>query len=86
MAKRDLSPYQKGVVKRYYEHRDTIALQKLGEIVSDLYVATSDAKIERAWRAAHKHLIAAGVHKADADWILAERDLGELARLVAKLS
>jgi mevalonate kinase len=86
MAKRDLTPYQKGIVKRYYEHRDTLALQKLGEIVSDLYVETSESKLARTWRAVHKHLLAAGVHKADADWIVAERDLGALAKLVAQLS
>jgi len=34
-----LTPHQKGIVKRYYEHKDTLATQKLGEIVSDLFLA-----------------------------------------------
>ncbi|MHC5210019.1 MAG: hypothetical protein ACYTG2_04810 [Planctomycetota bacterium] len=86
MAKRELTPHQKGIVKRYYEHRDTLALQRLGEIVSDLYVATSEARIKRAWGSVQKHLLAAGVHPHQAETIVAERDLGALARLVAELS
>jgi hypothetical protein len=86
MAKRDYTPHQQGIIKRFYEHRDTLALQRLAEIVSDLYVETAEAKIARQWTAAHKQMLAAGVHKHEADTLLAERDLGSLARLVAKLS
>ena len=30
------TPHQKGIVRRYYEHRDALMHQKLAEIVSDL--------------------------------------------------
>ena len=30
------SPYQKGVIKRYYEHRDTLAVNKLAEVITTL--------------------------------------------------
>ena len=86
MSKQDRTPYQQGLIKRYYEHRDTLALQRLGEIVSDLYVATSEPKIDRAWAAAHKQLLAAGVHPHEAGTVVKERDLGALARIVARLS
>jgi len=85
MSKKDFTPYQQGLIKRYYEHRDTLALQKLGEIVSDLYLETSEAKIARAWKAAYKQMLAAGVHAHEAGTILKERDLGALARLVARI-
>jgi hypothetical protein len=85
MSKQDFTPYQQGLIKRYYEHRDTLALQKLGEIVSDLYVATSEAKISRAWKAAHKQLLAAGVHQHEADSVVNDRDLGALARILARI-
>ena len=85
MSKQDRTPYQQGVIKRFYEHRDTLARQRLGEIISDLYVETSEARITRSWNAAHKQMLAAGVHKHEADTILKERDLGALARLVARL-
>lgn len=80
------SKYQKGVIKRYYEHRDTLALQKLAEIVSNLYLETSAAKIKRAWKSAHAQMLAAGVHKHQADNILEEQDLGALAKIVSDLT
>jgi len=86
MSKREWTPYQQGLIKRYYEHRDTLALQRLAEIVSDLYVETSEAKITRAWNAAHKQLLAAGVHQHEADTVVKDRDLGALARLISRLS
>ncbi len=85
MSKRDHTPYQQGLIRRYYEHRDTLALQRLGEIVSDLYVEASEAKRSRAWAAAHKQLLAAGVHPHEARSIVEDRDLGALARLVARI-
>ena len=85
MSKRDSTPYQQGLIKRYYEHRDTLALQRLGEIVSDLYVETSEPRIARAWAAAHKQMLAAGVHEHEARTIVTERDLGALARLIARI-
>ena len=81
----DYTPYQKGVIKRYYEHRDTLALQTLSEIVSDLYVATSEKKIDAAWKRVKPHLLAAGVHEHQASHIVEDRDLGALARLLAEL-
>lgn len=35
----DFTPHQQKIIKRYYENLDTLALQKLAEQVSDLYLA-----------------------------------------------
>lgn len=82
----EYSKYQQGIIRRYYENRDTLALQKLAEIVSDLYVADSQAKVNRAWKSAHKQLLAAGVHEHQAGSICDDRDLGALAKLVGELT
>ena len=37
MAKR--SSYQEGIIHNYYRNQDAIMLQRLGEIVGDLYLA-----------------------------------------------
>jgi hypothetical protein len=79
------TPYQKGIIKRFYENRDTLALQKLGETVSNLYVETSPAKISRAWKSVHAQLLAAGVPASEAKAITEARDLKELAQLVTAL-
>lgn len=82
----DHTPYQKGIIKRFYEHRDTLALQKLAEIVSNLYLETSEAKRKRAWKSAHTQMLAAGVHKHQAQSIIDDEDLGALAKLIAELN
>lgn len=47
MAKR--SSHQKRVIRDYYQNRDAIMLQRLGEIVSDLYLAEGQARA-RLWK------------------------------------
>ena len=47
MAKR--SPYQRRVIRDYYKNRHAIMLQRLGEMVTDLYLAEGKAR-ERLWK------------------------------------
>jgi len=47
MAKR--SPYQQRVIKDYYQNRDAIMLQRLGEMVTDLYLAEGKSR-SRLWK------------------------------------
>ena len=47
MAKR--STYQDRVIKNYYQNQNAIMLQRLGDLVSDLYLAEGKAK-DRLWK------------------------------------
>jgi hypothetical protein len=47
MAKR--SSYQQRVIKNYYKNRDAIMLQRLGEMVTDLYLAEGPERT-RLWK------------------------------------
>jgi len=47
MAKR--SPHQQRIVRDYYKNRDALMLQKLGEMIGDLYLAEGKAR-ERLWK------------------------------------
>ena len=86
MAKeRSYSRYQKGVIKRYYENKDHLMTQKLGEVVSELYLCTEEKKADRLWKSAHKALLSAGVHKVQAERLVEARDLEGLAKLVGEL-
>ncbi len=83
MAKgQHLSSYQKGIVKRYYQNRETLSNQKLGELVSELYLETSPKKLDKLWKSVHTALINAGANKARIEKITADRDLEALAKLV----
>ena len=86
MAKgQDLSRQQRGIVRRYYEHRDTIALQKLGEILSDLWLAESEKKAAALWKSAAIALKNAGADPACAARVVETRNLKALADLVNEL-
>ncbi len=43
MAK-DYSKYQQKVIKNYYDNRDAISLQRLSELVTDLYLAEGKSR------------------------------------------
>ena len=85
MAKRHYSAYQKGVIKRYYENKDTLMRQKLGEMISDLYLADTHAKRERLWKRVEKALVGAGVEQKLVQAIVGERSLEGLAEVVAEI-
>ena len=44
----DYSPYQQKIIKRYYKNQGGIQLQRLAELVTELYLAEGK-KRERIW-------------------------------------
>lgn len=44
----DFTPYQQKVIKRYYDNQDTLALQRLAELVGELYL-TEGKKRQKVW-------------------------------------
>ncbi len=90
MAKRDLSKHQRSIVKRYYEHRDTIMENKLSELVSEIYLCDSQKKADKLWKSVETAL--ANLAKSDAlakspraKAILEARDVAKLAELIGEL-
>ena len=87
MAKgQHLSNHQQGIVKRYYENRDTINLTKLQELVSDLYLAPSPGAADKLWKRIEKALPGAGANPARAQQVLSTRSVTDLAALVGELA
>ena len=80
MAKNDYSQYQKAVISDYYNNLDTIMLGKLGELVTELYLADTQAKQNRLWQRAHKAMIKLKVPPAIIDHIMEKRDVEVLAK------
>ena len=80
------SAYQRGVIKRYYEHRDTIAVHKLGETLSNLWLEKKKSKVTQLWETAYKLLQQAGVPINEACVIVEDRDVNKLAKIVGELS
>ena len=80
MAKKDYSQYQQTVISNYYGNLNAIMLQKLGELVSELYVADTDNKKDRLWERVRKAMTQLKIPPAIADHIMAKRDVQILAK------
>jgi hypothetical protein len=80
----DYSKYQQKVIQRYYDHRDDIALQRVQELVTELYLAEGKKRAKH-WESLALHLGKLGV-KPDVIAHLRKQDKPELvASLVSKL-
>jgi hypothetical protein len=80
MAKREYTSYQKKAISNYYQNLDQIALQRLQELVTELYLAESDKKRDRLWDQVQKALEHLKVQPVIAEHILKTKDIQVLAR------
>lgn len=80
MAKQEYTNYQRGIINRYYNQLDTIALTKLQELVGELYLADSDKKRERLWQRVGQAMGRLNIPPTIADHIMAKKDVVILAK------
>jgi hypothetical protein len=78
--KKPLTEYQQELVKNYYKNLDTISLDKLSEIVSDLFLAETESKQNRLWKRAHQAMLNLKVPPAIIEHILNKKDVKILAK------
>ncbi|MEM1304516.1 MAG: hypothetical protein AAGG46_06450, partial [Planctomycetota bacterium] len=57
---RQYSKYQQKVIKNYYDNREASGLQRLGELVTELYLAEGK-KREKQWEYIEKALAKTGM-------------------------
>jgi hypothetical protein len=84
MGMENYTKHQQGIIKRYYENIDQITLQKLSELVTELYLAEGK-KRDKMWATATGHMEKLGVPKDRVTHILAKKDAALLAALVNEL-
>jgi len=78
------STHQQKIVSRYYEHHDTIQSNKLGDLVSELWLC-EDAKTQaKLWGKAQIALMRMGVDATSVARIVGNKDMEGLAQLVAQ--
>ena len=78
------STYRDKIIRNYYENRDSLMLQSLGEIVSELYLASNDTKRGQLWRRAETALRNLKIAETEIARILQQHDLGALAKVVSR--
>jgi hypothetical protein len=80
----DLTPHQQKIVKRYYDNQDLLQLQRLEELVSELYLSTGK-KRQGVWTRVVAAMQKLGVPKTRIEH-LQQQDKPELvAELVKEL-
>jgi hypothetical protein len=77
--------YQERIIKRYYDNRESISLQRVQELVTELYLSEGKAR-EKHWKSLASHLEKLGVAPETIDHLLREQKPELVASLVAKLS
>jgi len=81
---RNYSAHQQKIIKRYYNNLDTISLDRLAELVGELYLAEGKKKA-KAWESAGKTMERLEVPKARIDHLLKEQKPELVAELVREL-
>ncbi len=80
----EFTPYQLKIIKRYYENIDAVKLQRLSELVSDLYLLTGK-KLDRAWENTANAMQKMGIPQARIDHLVAQKRPELIAELVKEL-
>ncbi|MCS5680134.1 MAG: hypothetical protein O3C39_10460 [Planctomycetota bacterium] len=79
-----LTRHQQSIVKRYYDNLDTVLLQRLGEKVTDLYLAEGK-KRAKLWDNVATALEKLGVPQSRIDRVRESDDARQLATLLQEL-
>jgi len=82
---RPLTSHQRKIVERYYEHKDTIMVNKLAEIVSELYVADDEKKRARLWDRVERAMKNLKTDPKIVEAMMRDRKVEDLARFVQEL-
>jgi len=78
------SKHQQRIIKNYYENREAISLQRLSELVTELYLAEGKAR-ERQWKFIIAALEKLGLPEARIEHLRKKDDPRLLAGLVEEL-
>jgi hypothetical protein len=81
----DYTRHQQGIIKRYYQNLDKIQVQRLSELVTELYLAEGK-KRDKLWQTAAAAMKKLELPQARIDHVLAKKDPVLLANLVKELS
>jgi len=84
MPQGDFTPYQQKIIKRYYDNSDTIAKQRLAELVSELYLAEGKKK-QKAWAAAAAAMLKLGLSQARVDHLIKQGNPALIAQVVKEM-
>ena len=80
MAGKEYSSYQHDVISRYYDNLNAITLNRLQELVGQLYLDDSKAKQARLWERTQKAMERLKIKPAIIEHIMNKKDVAVLAK------
>ena len=80
MTKKEYSDFQKSLISDYYRNLDTIMLNKLSELVSEIYIADSEKKKEKLWKRVLKAMENMKIPPKIVEHIMEKQDVQILAK------
>jgi len=81
----DYSDHQKKIIKRYYDNRDQIDETRLAELVTSLYLASTDKQRDKLWTSARDVMERLEIPKSRLNHVWERRDPAILAEVVKDL-
>ena len=81
---KNYTKHQQRIIKNYYENRDAISLQRLSELVTELYLAKGKGR-ERQWKYIVGVLEKIGLSQERIDHLRQKDDPRLLAKLVEEM-
>ncbi|OOP55429.1 MAG: hypothetical protein AYP45_14880 [Candidatus Brocadia carolinensis] len=84
-SEKGYTEYQKKVIRNFYENKDLRLIQKLGELVSDMYLETSEKKRESGWNKIRKMLNDLKVHPNEIEFLTKDKNLAVISKKLAEI-
>ena len=78
----DYSKHQQKIINNYYQNIDAISIQRLQELITELYLCESEKKTNQLWQRVEKAMINIKVHPQILEHIMSRKDVQVLARNV----
>jgi hypothetical protein len=82
---RGYSQYQRKVIKNFYENKDLRLIHKLGELVSNLYLETSEKKKDTGWKKIKKMLTDLKVHPHEVEYLTRDKNLSMISKKLSEM-
>ncbi|MBM4093637.1 MAG: hypothetical protein FJ276_30155 [Planctomycetes bacterium] len=80
----EFSKHQQKIIKNYYDNRSAISLQRVQELITELYLSEGK-KRQRYWDQISSHLGKLGVPQSRIDQLVAKDNPEQVAKLVQEL-
>jgi Leucine-rich repeat (LRR) protein len=80
MNEKGYTKYQQKAIRNFYDNKGLRLVQKLGELVSNLYLETNEKKKETGWKKIKKMLTDLKVHPGEVEYLTKDKKLSMISK------